>query len=43
MLLQRDNVGKVSKFLLGIELISNDTYIKAYKFFQDFDIHGKNW
>lgn len=29
--------------LLGIELISNDTYIRAYKFFQNFDLREQDW
>src|SRR6476620_6283936 len=29
--------------LLGIELKSNKTYIKACKFFQNFNTDGKNW
>lgn len=31
------------KKILGIELISDDTYIRAFKFFQNFDVLGKDW
>jgi|LakMenE18May11ns_1017448.scaffolds.fasta_scaffold9844182_2 hypothetical protein len=32
-----------NKKLLGIEMKSDSTYIKAFKFFQNFDVNGKNW
>lgn len=32
-----------SKKLLGIEMNSDSTYIKAYKFFQNYDLHKKDW
>jgi hypothetical protein len=32
-----------NKKLLGIEMKSDSTYIKAFKFFQNFDVKGKNW
>lgn len=31
------------KRLLGIELKSNTTYIKAYKMLQNFDYNGRDW
>ncbi|MBB6682537.1 hypothetical protein H4O20_13895 [Aequorivita sp. 609] len=31
------------KKLVGIELISDSTYIKAFKFFQNFDEVERNW
>jgi hypothetical protein len=32
-----------NKKLLGIEMNSDSTYIKAYKFFQNYDYHKKDW
>lgn len=32
-----------SEKLLGIEMTSDSTYIKAYKFFQNFNIDGEYW
>lgn len=31
------------KKLLGIEMKSDSTYIKAFKFFQNYDLHKKDW
>jgi hypothetical protein len=31
------------KKILGIELKSDSTYIKAFKFFQNYEKDGKNW
>jgi hypothetical protein len=32
-----------NKKLLGIEMKSDSTYIKAYKFFQNYDFHKNDW
>lgn len=32
-----------NKKLLGIEMKSDSTYIKAYKFFQSYDLHQREW
>lgn len=31
------------KKLLGIEMKSDSTFIRAFKFFQDYDLNEKNW